>query len=54
MVEAGVAEGRVVTAGYGQEYPVASNDTAEGQRQNRRIEVTVGTSVADLPTRAAE
>ena len=51
MVEAGVAADRVVTAGYGEEYPVASNDTAEGRRQNRRIEITVADAVAALPTR---
>ena len=51
MVEAGVAEDRVVTVGYGQEYPVASNDTSEGQRQNRRIEISVAETIDGLPSR---
>ncbi|WP_420457087.1 OmpA family protein [Rubrivirga sp.] len=51
LVEAGVAEDRVVTAGYGQAYPVASNDTAADQRLNRRIEITVAPSVDDLQMR---
>ena len=32
---------RVSTQGFGEENPVASNDTPEGQAQNRRIEVTI-------------
>ena len=51
LVEAGVDPDRVVTAGYGQQYPVAPNDTAEGQRQNRRIEITVADRLDALPSR---
>ena len=52
LVEAGVDPARVVTAGYGQAYPVATNETAEGQRQNRRIEVSFADRVEALPRRA--
>ncbi|MDT0632437.1 OmpA family protein [Rubrivirga litoralis] len=51
LVEAGIDPSRVVAAGYGQAYPVAPNDTAEGQRQNRRIEITVADRLDALPTR---
>ena len=51
LVEAGVDPDRIVTAGYGQQYPVAPNDTAEGQRQNRRIEITVADRLDALPMR---
>jgi outer membrane protein OmpA-like peptidoglycan-associated protein len=51
LVEAGVDEARVVTAGYGQAYPVASNETDEGRRQNRRIEITVADRLDALPIR---
>lgn len=34
----GVDESRLTAAGYGAEKPVASNDTAEGRAQNRRVE----------------
>ena len=35
----GVAPGRVVTRGYGERSPVATNDTPEGRQQNRRVEL---------------
>ncbi|HAH08575.1 MAG TPA: hypothetical protein DCL54_00150 [Alphaproteobacteria bacterium] len=39
--EKGVANGRMSSKGYGQERPIASNDTPEGKARNRRIEITV-------------
>lgn len=33
--------GRVVVEGYGDARPIASNDTADGKSQNRRVEITV-------------
>ncbi len=41
LVNMGIAENRVVAVGYGQEHPVASNDTEEGRAQNRRIDILV-------------
>jgi len=35
----GVSGGRVHTSGYGPRYPIASNSTAEGRQQNRRVEL---------------
>jgi len=32
---------RVMAVGYGARYPVASNDTLEGQARNRRVEITI-------------
>ncbi|MFT4030798.1 MAG: OmpA family protein [Siphonobacter sp.] len=37
----GIAASRLEDEGYGQEYPIASNDTEEGRAQNRRISVRV-------------
>lgn len=34
----GVSEDRIETNGYGPEYPIASNDTEAGQKENRRVE----------------
>ncbi len=41
LVEAGVDASRITAAGYGETRPIASNDTAEGKAQNRRIEMSV-------------
>lgn len=35
----GVITERILTAGFGEQYPIASNDTAEGRQANRRVEL---------------
>ncbi|AXI04081.1 OmpA family protein [Aquirhabdus parva] len=37
LTRKGIAADRMVAKGYGQSQPIASNDTAEGRQQNRRI-----------------
>ncbi len=39
MVTRGIAPERLLAVGYGEENPIASNDTPEGRAQNRRIEL---------------
>ena len=39
LVNQGVAPGRVQAVGYGEQNPVASNDTASGREANRRVEL---------------
>ena len=39
LVERGVASSRLEARGYGPDRPVAGNDTAEGRRMNRRVEL---------------
>jgi len=41
LVRQGVAAGRITTMGAGKGSPVASNDTAAGRQQNRRVEVII-------------
>ena len=41
MVARGIADGRVGTDGYGQEKPIAPNETEEGRAKNRRTELVV-------------
>ena len=37
----GIATSRIVTQGFGEEYPAAPNESAKGRRNNRRVEVTI-------------
>jgi OOP family OmpA-OmpF porin len=41
LVAGGIAPDRLTAIGYGQSRPIASNETAEGRAQNRRIEFIV-------------
>ncbi|HEY3064164.1 MAG TPA: OmpA family protein [Methylomirabilota bacterium] len=41
MVKGGIVESRITTAGYGQDNPVASNETEDGRAKNRRLELVV-------------
>ncbi len=41
LVKKGIAEDRLVSAGFGQDQPVADNKTAAGRQQNRRVELNL-------------
>ena len=41
MVPGGIADGRIGTDGYGEEKPIAPNETEEGRAKNRRTELVV-------------
>jgi outer membrane protein OmpA-like peptidoglycan-associated protein len=41
LVSQGIAQDAVTATGFGKTRPVASNDTAEGRQQNRRVEIVV-------------
>jgi outer membrane protein OmpA-like peptidoglycan-associated protein len=41
LVDAGVERERLQAQGYGEGQPVASNDTPDGRRRNRRVEVQI-------------
>ena len=40
LIRHGISPDRLKWVGYGPSRPVASNDTAEGRRQNRRVELS--------------
>jgi OOP family OmpA-OmpF porin len=42
MVSEGIDTGIIDVSGQGESNPVASNDTAEGRAQNRRVEIRIG------------
>jgi outer membrane protein OmpA-like peptidoglycan-associated protein len=41
LVAKGISRGRITTKGFGEESPVAGNDTAAGREQNRRVDVII-------------
>lgn len=41
LVSRGVSRARIATVGYGEQYPIADNTTAEGRAQNRRVEIRI-------------
>ncbi len=49
LSEKGVDSGRLSAAGYADTQPVASNNDAEGRKQNRRIEIVLMPNLDELP-----
>jgi outer membrane protein OmpA-like peptidoglycan-associated protein len=45
LTDQGMAAGSVTSKGFGKTRPVASNDTAEGRQQNRRVEIVISGEV---------
>ena len=41
LIRGGISTAHVATAGYGQEYPLASNETEAGRARNQRLELVV-------------
>ena len=41
LIDAGIPRQRVIATGLGPDFPVASNATAAGRQQNRRVEVVI-------------
>jgi outer membrane protein OmpA-like peptidoglycan-associated protein len=41
LVAQGISPERIVTRGYGEQYPVSPNDSASGRQRNRRVEVVI-------------
>jgi outer membrane protein OmpA-like peptidoglycan-associated protein len=52
LTRMGIANDRIATKGFGENSPVADNDTATGRQQNRRVEVVIlNEDVASIATR---
>jgi chemotaxis protein MotB len=49
--ESGVDPGRISIAGYGQYHPNSSNDTSEGRKANRRVDIVVVADVNRSPAK---
>ncbi|MBQ0833277.1 OmpA family protein [Marinobacter sp.] len=51
LVSQGIERRRVETKGYGEQYPVANNDTSAGRQQNRRVEIVISDKDGKIQTR---
>ena len=51
LVDMGISNDRITTHGYGQESPVASNDTASGRQLNRRVEIILSEDNGSVTSR---
>lgn len=54
LVERGIDRRRLRTVGLGEAYPVASNDTAAGMQENRRVEIVISDRNGDFPSAAED
>ncbi len=52
LTQQGMAAGSVTSTGFGKAQPVATNDTAEGRQQNRRVEIVISGDVIGSATGA--
>jgi outer membrane protein OmpA-like peptidoglycan-associated protein len=47
----GINNDRVATHGYGEEFPVASNNNAESRQLNRRVEIILSDANGNITPR---
>ena len=41
LIDRGVPTDKIIVASKGESMPIATNDTPEGKRQNRRVEIRI-------------
>lgn len=51
LLDMGVNSDRITTRGYGEGFPVASNKTASGRQQNRRVEIIISDKNGNIAPR---
>lgn len=51
LLDKGISSDRVTTRGYGEAFPVASNDTASGRQMNRRVEIILSDETGNIAPR---
>jgi len=51
LIREGINSSSIAARGFGESQPVATNDTAAGRQQNRRVELVVSGDVIGTPIR---
>jgi outer membrane protein OmpA-like peptidoglycan-associated protein len=51
LVNQGISFNRVESRGYGEQYPVAGNDSSSGRQQNRRVEIVISDKDGNIANR---
>ena len=51
LISMGISPNRVETKGFGEQYPVATNDTSAGRQQNRRVEIVISDEEGNIDSR---
>jgi outer membrane protein OmpA-like peptidoglycan-associated protein len=51
LTDTGISSDRIATRGYGEAFPVASNDTAAGRQLNRRVEIILSDANGNVAPR---
>ena len=51
LMNQGIPGSRIEVEGYGEAYPVATNDTSAGRQQNRRVEIVISDESGSISTR---
>ncbi|WP_404365518.1 OmpA family protein [Marinobacter sp.] len=51
LVNMGISQDRIETKGFGEKFPVASNDTSGGRQQNRRVEIVISDEEGNIESR---
>lgn len=53
LIRMGVSADRIVARGYGEQYPISSNDSPAGRAMNRRVDVTISNDDQPVAPRSA-
>lgn len=51
LLTQGIARQRIEVEGYGERFPVVSNDTSAGRQQNRRVEIVISDKAGNIEAR---